>query len=154
PLQQEIRERGLDTKVRFEGVMPSADVPARLATADLVVLPSRGDGWGMVINEAFSVGVPVVVSDRCGASDLVRNGFNGYVFRSDDASDLRRCLTDFLNKRDEWGQFRSNARATGESISAEAVGPYLLDCVKHMTGELRQRPEPPWKTLGNLVQAC
>ena len=50
-----------------------------MAAADVLVLPSRFDGWGAVVNEALMVGTPVICSDRCGASDVIENGRNGYV---------------------------------------------------------------------------
>lgn len=153
PLQEQVRAIGLAERVGFQGVIASGDIQARLAEADLVVLPSRGDGWGLVVNEAFSVGVPVIVSDRCGASDIVQNGSNGYVFRSEDAADLRRCLSDFLCRKTEWSRFRGNAAATGEKVSVEAVGPYLIDCLKHMTGALQERPSPPWVIQNSSLPA-
>ena len=113
----------------------------------MLVLPSRWDGWGMVVNEAFSVGVPVIVSDHCGAADLVRSGVNGYVFRSGDASDLHHCLSDFLDKKSDWPRFRANAAETGGRISVEEVAPYLIRCLRHMTGSLDERPSPPWVPL-------
>jgi glycosyltransferase involved in cell wall biosynthesis len=134
-------------RVVFEGVISSAETPARIAAADLLVLPSRWDGWGLVVNEAFSVGVPVIVSDRCGTVDLVRDGANGYIFRSEDVADLRRCLSQFIAKRAEWPCFRAAARATGQRISAEQAAPYLVNCLKHMTGATSERPVPPWKQV-------
>ena len=49
---------GIEKRVAFEGALPSDRIPAQLATADVLVLPSRWDGWGMVVNEALSAGVP------------------------------------------------------------------------------------------------
>lgn len=135
---------GVTDRVVFEGVMPSERIPGRLAGANLVVLPSRFDGWGMTVNEAFSVGTPVIVSDRCGSADLVQHEVNGYVFRGEDVLDLRGRLTDFLSNESEWASLRANAAATGECISAERAARYLVDCLKHMTGALQDRPSPPW----------
>ncbi len=147
PLREQVEALGVIDRVRFEGVIASDKIPSRLLSADIAVLPSRGDGWGMVVNEAFSVGVPVIASDRCGAADLVRNGVNGYVFRSEDASDLYNCLSDFLNKKSDWPRFRANAARTGSKISVEEVTPYLIECLKHMTGLSDERPAPPWTQL-------
>ncbi len=142
-----VKSLGLCERISFEGVLPSAEIPARVAAADLLVLPSRWDGWGLVVNEAFSVGVPVIVSDRCGAADLVRGGVNGYIFRSEDVSDLRRRLSQFIDKRGDWPCFRAAAKTTGQSISAEQAAPYLVKCLKHMTGASSERPVPPWTQL-------
>ncbi len=91
-----VEERGLSSRISFKGTMKSQQVIGRISEADLLVLPSRWDGWGLVVNEALMAGVPVIVSDMCGASDLVKKGENGFVFNSEDVLDLRTKLADFL----------------------------------------------------------
>lgn len=57
--------------------------------ASCLILSSRSEPWGLVVNEALSYGCPVVVSDRCGCvPDLIIEGKTGYVFRMDDVVDL------------------------------------------------------------------
>jgi len=143
-LRGEVDALNLCSRVEFIGVIPQDRIRERIARADLLTLPSRWDGWGVVVNEALSVGVPVIVSDRCGASDLVRQGFNGYVFRSGDVTDLRARLIEFLNRRIEWPRFRAESKAVGHQISSEQVTPYLIKCLKHITGVEKERPCPPW----------
>lgn len=135
-------------QVRFLGVLPADQVRDTIAAADLLVLPSRHDGWGIVVNEAFSVGIPVIVSDACGAADLVQSGANGYIFRSDDVQSLRTCLNTFLTDQPRWSALRESARQTGQLIAAERAAPYLVACLKHMTGRQTDRPVPPW-LIGN-----
>jgi glycosyltransferase involved in cell wall biosynthesis len=63
--------------------------------ASVFVLPSKGPGetWGLSVNEALASGMPVLVSSRCGcAHDLVQEGINGYLFKSDDLIDLERKM--------------------------------------------------------------
>ena len=151
-LQSQTRELNITNYVHFEGVISSEKVFERLSRADLLVLPSRWDGWGMVVNEALSVGVPVIVSSQCGASDLVESGINGYIFYSGNVEDLRRCIVEFVNKRSEWGKFRAKAIETGKKISAEAVAPYLIRCLRHMMGLEDERPTPPWIPVYNSVE--
>lgn len=143
-LRSLVQERFLTERVTFEGIIPPERIPARLAVADLLVLPSRWDGWGVVVNEAFSVGIPAVVSDRCGAADLIENGQNGYVFPSGDPDALRAALRSFLSSKWEWSGFRARSAEVGDKISVEAVAPYLVDCLRHMMGVLDRRPTAPW----------
>ena len=74
---------GCTKQVRFVGVVPSNQIHNYIRQALLLVLPSRWDGWGLVVNEALAVGTPVIVSDKCGAADLIRQGKNGFVFSSE-----------------------------------------------------------------------
>ncbi|MFL6278419.1 MAG: glycosyltransferase [Blastocatellia bacterium] len=136
---------GLHQHITFTCALPAAEAQRRMAAADLLVLPSRWDGWGMVINEALASGVPVIASDACGASDLIRQGTNGYVFPSGDAGGLRDCLREFCNQsHGERAAMRRAARATGETIAADRAARYLIDCLKHATGVSAERPRAPW----------
>jgi glycosyltransferase involved in cell wall biosynthesis len=151
-LSDRLTSAAVEERASFEGVLSPENIPVRIAKADVLVLPSRWDGWGVVVNEAFSVGVPVIVSDRCGAADLVQNGVNGFVFRSEDGSDLQRCLNEFLDREYEWSSFRRNAAETGRRILADSVAPYLIECLKHMSGVVKDKPIPPWNAQLNAVQ--
>lgn len=143
-LQGLVRRLDIEDRIHFAGVLPAEQVQSRMSAARALVLPSRWDGWGMVINEALSVGVPVIASDQCGASDLIQNGVNGYVFRSEDREDLRNCLRRFLDEADFWSKQRSEVAMTGQSISAEVASSYMIECIKHMVRIRLDRPAPPW----------
>lgn len=57
--------------------------------ADLFVLPTREDIWGLVINEAMSQGLPVITTYNCVAGmELIKNGENGYLINVEDCEDL------------------------------------------------------------------
>lgn len=146
-LQASARALGIAARVNFEGTVNSNRIQSRLASSHVLVLPSRWDGWGMVVNEALSAGVPVIASDRCGAADLVQDGVNGYVFRSEDVEDLRGCLRRFLEDDDRRVDIRAAAASTGRAVSAESAAPYLIECLKHMTDAARSRPIPPWTVV-------
>jgi glycosyltransferase involved in cell wall biosynthesis len=147
-LRRRVETLGLENRVLFEGVIGPDKIPSRIAAADLLVLPSRWDGWGVVINEAFSVGTPVIASDRCGGADLIRNGENGYIFRSENVEDLRACLSSFLSRRTEWSSFRSMSTEVGNKITTREAAAYLINCLKHISGDLTERPVPPWARIG------
>lgn len=69
------------------------DLPKIYTCSDILVLPSKEEVWGLVVNEALYSGLKVVVGDRCGcAPDLVINGKNGYTFHSGDINDLKNKL--------------------------------------------------------------
>jgi glycosyltransferase involved in cell wall biosynthesis len=92
PLRNELEEtarmRGLPD-VHFLGHMDVEQIPRAYAMADVFVLPSLEDTWGLVVNEAMACGLPVVVSERVGGSvDLVRDGENGFLVEAGDADAL------------------------------------------------------------------
>jgi len=84
PLEQELREHatrlGIDDLVRFTGFLTAAEVSRLMAGALALVLVSSEEQWGLVVNEAAALGLPVIVSTAVGARDLlVRNLVNGFV---------------------------------------------------------------------------
>uniref|UniRef100_UPI0040475891 glycosyltransferase family 4 protein n=1 Tax=Shewanella sp. TaxID=50422 RepID=UPI0040475891 len=66
--------------VRFAGFRNQGELPAFYALADIFVLPSINETWGLVINEAMNAGCAIITTDQVGsAADLVRSGTNGFV---------------------------------------------------------------------------
>jgi glycosyltransferase involved in cell wall biosynthesis len=77
----------------FAGFQGQQELPRYYDLADVFVLPSEREPWGLVVNEAMCAGCAVIASDHVGAAaDLVRPGWNGAVFRSGDASDLAAAI--------------------------------------------------------------
>ncbi|MGD0229337.1 MAG: glycosyltransferase [Syntrophorhabdales bacterium] len=97
--------------VYFTGGQPWNKVPAYYALSDVFVLPSFSEPWGLVVNEAMVCGLPVVVSDRCGAAyDLVMDGENGFVFDPADVDTLFGRLSYFLDASEELDRMGARSR--------------------------------------------
>jgi glycosyltransferase involved in cell wall biosynthesis len=111
--------------VHITGFINQSLMPAMLAIGDIFVLPSWREPWGLAVNEAMSVGLPVVVSDRVGCSpDLVKDGWNGFIFRHDDACQLSDLLLRLVAQpalREAFGR-RSRELIEGWSIERTADG--------------------------------
>jgi glycosyltransferase involved in cell wall biosynthesis len=81
-------------EVDFVGALGIAALSAHYAAASCLVLASRSEAWGLVVNEALHHGCPVVVSEACGcAPELVISGVTGYVHAVGDIADLAGCMT-------------------------------------------------------------
>lgn len=88
--------------VRFCGWLDEAGIARRLASSLALILPSIEEPFGLVVNEAIALGVPLLVAENCGARDLlVRSGINGYVIEPDNAEGLAYFMD--LLARDEAG---------------------------------------------------
>ena len=79
-------------RIHFLGFQQPDDMPRIFAEADIFVLPSRHDGWGVVVNEALGAGLPIIVSDHVGARDLVENGCNGFITDAGQVDSLASAL--------------------------------------------------------------
>lgn len=136
PYLKVIPER-LRGRVRAAGFFQNHELPAIYAQADIFVLPSRHDGWGVVVNEALGAGLPIIVSDRVGAArDLVRQGENGYVFESENVAQLAGYIRQLAAS--------SELRKAYGRISAEQAEKFGLDegvrRWKNVCEQLQERP--------------
>lgn len=100
--------------------------------ADALILPSRNEVWGLVVNEGMAAGLPVLVSEICGCQkDLVKSGYNGYVFDPYDLEDLSKKINLLINDKRlvEMGKNSKEIIDTwtfeNSRISLEAIIEYL-----------------------------
>jgi glycosyltransferase involved in cell wall biosynthesis len=84
---------GIAERVLFLGSYSAERIAEVYSAADVFVLASRFDGWGAVLNEAASLGLPIVGTDLCGASwHLIENGRNGYCVKAGSVASLAGAL--------------------------------------------------------------
>jgi glycosyltransferase involved in cell wall biosynthesis len=124
-LEQFIDDKKLPN-VHLPGFVGQTEIAKYYVAADVFVLPSgQGETWGLVINEAMCFGLPVIVSDTVGsASDLVRDGKNGYVFPLGKVDALVHALEDLAGndgKREGFGR-ESKELITGYDYEADVLG--------------------------------
>jgi len=80
-LKERTSKEGIPDVV-FAGFIDYDQLPKYLGISDLFVLPSYDDVWGLVLNEAMACGLPVITTNKTGASaDLVKDGVNGFVVK-------------------------------------------------------------------------
>ena len=96
--------RELLSRVHWAGFVPWQELPALYASADALVVPSRHDGWGLVVNEAFAAGLPVLATDAVGAAlDLVRTGLTGAIVEAGKVAPLAAALVELLPEAPRMG---------------------------------------------------
>jgi glycosyltransferase involved in cell wall biosynthesis len=101
--------------VRFLGQVERDELPALYAQADVLVMPSRSEPWGMVLNEAALAGLPLVSTESAGAAhELIEHGVNGFRVPAEDATALREALRRLCDD----GSFRLAAGARSGEIAA------------------------------------
>lgn len=109
-LAPEVRER-----IEFAGFHAPEDLPQLFARAHVFVLPSRHDGWGVVVNQALGAGMPIICSDAVGAAhDLIEPKVNGRIVPAGDVSKLAQAMQRFVDEP-------ATIAAFGEASRAKAV---------------------------------
>jgi glycosyltransferase involved in cell wall biosynthesis len=108
---EEILGRLRNTRVIRVKSVHFPEIKSWYAVADLFVFPSEGDIWGLVVNEALSMRVPVICTKRIGASELVRHGWNGYLVEPRSPQQIASYIAKYVNNRELSEQMRTNAGA-------------------------------------------
>lgn len=96
-LQAYVTSHNLEN-ISLLGFRNQQEIARLYAIADVFVLPSERELWGLVINEAMCYSMPIIASDKVGAvGDLVRSGVNGYIYPAGDVSALAEHLRELLS---------------------------------------------------------
>ncbi len=106
-------------RVRFAGFVQPGDLPRAFSGADVFVLPSRYDGWGVVVNEALAAGMPLILTSKVGALDLVEPGRNGYVVPPGNADALAAAMEPFVERPELVRRFGEHSRALAKGWTVE-----------------------------------
>lgn len=86
--------------VYFLGHKNMDELSKYYSISDIFVLPSLSEVWGLVINEALACGLPVITTNKVGASeDLIFDGKNGFVVRINDVGQLSAAMTNILSNQ-------------------------------------------------------
>lgn len=100
-LKELVKSLGVEDRVIFTGYMPDNLLKAAYKRCDVMVFPSRTEGFGLVVVEAWMYRKPVVVSDGAGVSELVIDGLNGYTFESGNVDQLAEKINNILTNPDD-----------------------------------------------------
>lgn len=146
PLQLLAGSLGIAKKFKWLGIQKMKDVRDLMFQADLLVLPSRYDGWGAVVNEALMSGIPVVCTDHCGAADLLQNRMRGEVVPRNDVNAMARAI----RRRIEYGPLTDEEQIMiwqwSDHISGLSAAHYFQSIINYVYGggSPMEKPKPPW----------
>ena len=113
--------------VHFLGFQKKERLAQYYKAADVFVLPTREDIWGLVINEALAYGLPTITTDRCVAGlELIEDGINGYVVPVEDADALAEKIQAVL---------ASDLEQMGKA-ALDKVRPYTLENMARTHAEI------------------
>lgn len=138
-MEESMREAAADdSRIVFAPFQNQSMMPRTLAAADLVVLPSASETWGLILNEAMCMEKPIVASSHVGgALDLIEEGRNGHVYPMGDVSALASVLNDIMAD-DE--RLREAGRESGQIIkkfSYDEATKGVLSALEKHTGRVR-----------------
>lgn len=136
-LEARCRDLGL-ANVRFAGFQNQSALPRYFQLADVFVLPSRHEPWGLIVNEAMAAGCPVIVSSDVGSGpDLVTDSVEGYIYPVGDVAALTTALSRVLNSPEAASTMGEAARRRIAAWSFEEDIQGLRQALAYTTRKLR-----------------
>lgn len=108
-------------KFHFAGFRNQSELPLYYQCADVLVLPSSIETWGLVVNEAMNFGVPALISDRVGCrNDLVIDGKTGFIFPYGDSIKFSSILNKLQQDPNLLGDVSSRAEKAVRAYSVQS----------------------------------
>lgn len=135
PLEASLRARaeelGISASVVFRGWLQAEDLSKTLSESLILFLPSIEEQYGNVVIEAQAMGLPVLLSENCGARDfLVRGGVNGFIVEADNPRGMAYFLTMVAEDEALWTRMAKAALAT----AGKADVAHFVDGVRDLLG--------------------
>lgn len=113
----------------FMGTQPMNLIPKLMQQHDVLILPSLHDGWGAVVNEAMTLGLYVIVSNQCGAKSLIRNKEEGYIYKYNKITELKKAIQFITHNITNIRKNTNKRISQAQRIQGEAVAKYFINCI-------------------------
>ncbi|KAM3103509.1 glycosyltransferase family 4 protein [Phormidesmis sp. 146-12] len=123
------RNRELDN-VRWEGWVAYDELGSYFCNADVFILPTLEDTWGMVVLESMVFGKPILCSNCAGAAEMVADGENGYVIDPNDPEALAERMSRFIKDPNLAPTMGARSQQIIESYEPEGVAQFLTQVVE------------------------
>ena len=118
-LKARIKELGLETRVTMTGGLAHEAVIELMAKSDLFVLPSWGEGYGIVYIEAMAAGCISVGALKEGIEDTIKDGENGFLVPAGDIDETERVMRDVFTKGAAYDALREKGRRDARMLTWE-----------------------------------
>ena len=137
PLRAAIEElvRQENLPIRFAGFLNQSQIARAYVAADALVLPSNGETWGLVVNEAMACGVPCFVSDKVGCGpDMIKTGETGATFSLGDIKALGQMLAELAANKERMSWMSERAREKAQQYTLDVAVERTIQAVEAVSG--------------------
>lgn len=146
PIRNKIKKLAeKDSRIKYAGPMGREEVARQYCRHDVLVLPSRYDGWGCVVNEAIAKGMRCIVSDGCGAQSLIADHpMLGSTFTRRNWKELSERMKEEIDRGPATLEQKNKIRNWAHCISAATVADYLSEIIDNYYNKNEKIPNAPW----------
>ena len=141
-LRARIEQLGLQSRVTLTGGLPHEEVLRRMAQSDLFVLPSWGEGYGIVYIEAMAAGCIAVGAKDEGIADTITDGENGFLVPAGDIDETERVMRQVFARPEAYEALRQKGMQSAHELTwarnAEKTAEVYREAIEHWRKEHAQ----------------
>lgn len=128
-LKKKSKELGVSDKVNFLGYLSEEKKFQYLANSDIYVLSSIHEGFGIVLQEAMQVGLPIIATNRGGQKDLIEDGKNGILIPPKEPETIADSVESLLSRPEKMKEMKKNNLKKVQSFSSKEICKRYLELV-------------------------
>ena len=126
-MEEQAAQLGCADRVRFVGRQPQEELPQWYTQMDIVLMPSRSEGFGLTAIEAMAHGCVMVASDVGGLPEVVRDGICGLLHRTEDIADMAAKVCTLIGDEALYARLRAQSLVEVEKYSFERYSALMND---------------------------
>ena len=131
-MEQQAQELGCADAVTWAGRQPQESLPQYYGEMDIVLMPSRSEGFGLTAIEAMACGCVVVASDIGGLPEVVRDGVCGLLHRSEDVHDMAAKICSLIALSELYRSLQKNALQHVQKFSFQRYASAVCDLYERL----------------------
>lgn len=131
-------KNNLEHSIVYHGFLTKDQLFELYQQCDVLVFPSLGDGFGFVVLEALSFGLPVICSRNSVGADVIQDGYNGMLFDAGNVKQLECIISEMLEDRQTLRVMQDNVSKNINSFTWAAYGNALEKAVIHLKSRVTE----------------
>jgi len=135
--RRQAEQLSISSALNFAGPVEAGSVGMALRRCDVLILSSRHDGWGVVLNEGASVGRALIATTACGAAHhLIEPGVNGFRVEANDARALADAMSEYCRDTELARQHGRESRRLFENFTPARNAQRFLDALQSLRNDV------------------
>lgn len=132
------------SRVNYIGRWNSLEVTRNMQNYDVVIVPTKYDGWNLLVNEGLHAGIAVITTDEAVSHEVVEKSGAGLVVKANRPKELAKAMQAAIDNPELVSEWKAKTSQFVTKISSPVVGQYLIDIINYSIFKEGKRPVCPW----------
>jgi glycosyltransferase involved in cell wall biosynthesis len=132
------------SNISYLGKWDFTDVVENLSNYDVAIVPSKSDGWNLIVNQAICANIGVIATDETVSDELIDSSGAGIVISARNEKALKDAMEYAIRNPNEVKNWKDKASIYMDRISVETVSTYFVNVMDYILGNTGSIPNCPW----------